>query len=94
MPTPRKKRSDNNTETNGENKRKDPEACLDVNEGIPSKPLPNKNLPEMIGAKKEDAPKEEKKGKAKDGIEKALDILDEYYEETPPRDQRFHHDEE
>ncbi len=75
-----------------------PEACIDINEGMPMKAMPTKCLPELIGASivaSEPTPKDAKKIiSKKDGMKQALDILDEYYKDTPPRDPRFPQHEE
>jgi hypothetical protein len=73
---------------------KEPEACSDINEGIPVNPLPTKGLPELKGGTEQEREEKTPYKKKRDGMEKALEILDEYYKDTPKRDQRFHHDEE
>lgn len=77
----------------------DADSCTEINEGIPTKPLPKEGLPQFKEMQPDPELEESKtksdKVKAKrDGMEKALEILDEYYDETPKRDIRFHHDEE
>ncbi|HIH24290.1 TPA: hypothetical protein HA251_04620 [Candidatus Woesearchaeota archaeon] len=77
----------------------DADSCTEINEGIPTKPLPKEGLPQFKEMQPdpdlEDAKaKGEGKKKRRDGMETALEILDEYYDETPKRDIRFHHDEE
>ena len=74
------------------------DACIDINEGMMMKAMPTKCLPELIGASvvaSEPTPKDAKKTIAKkDGMQQALEILDEYYKDTPPRDPRFPQHEE
>jgi hypothetical protein len=82
------------------------DACYELNEGIPTRPLPTKGLPQMHGvmevekepeskkhSKNPGANKETAKPK-KDGMQIAMDILDEYYEGTPAPDLRFRQHEE
>jgi len=58
----------------------------ETNEDIPSTPPPANKLPLGTGPKEKKQPK--------DGVDKALEILDEYYKDTPARDPRFPHDDD
>jgi hypothetical protein len=47
--------------------------------------------PELLEAEKKQAEKHATKGAQKDGIDKAMEILDAYYEETPRRNPHIDH---
>jgi hypothetical protein len=53
-----------------------------ANEDIPAKPLPTTSLPTPNKGELQHHEPHEKK----DGMDKAMDILDEYYDQTPTRD--------
>lgn len=62
----------------------------DMPERVPStKNLPHLNKIELDEDQKNSSKKNNKKGK--DSFDKAMDILDEYYDKTPPRNERFDH---
>ena len=69
----------------------DPDAAIDANESIPDDSPPKEGLPNLG---KEVEHEEKKKGSKKDGVDKAMDILDEYFEGVPPRNERFQHDDD
>jgi hypothetical protein len=62
---------------------KDPDAHADMNEDIPEVPPSTENLPELV-----------KEKHRKDGMDKALDIIDEYYEGVPKPNPNFQHDDD
>lgn len=79
------------------------ESCYEINEGIPTRPLPTKNLPQMHGIMEVEKEPESKPRNPKtnlsnkpkrDGMEIAMEILDQYYEGTPIPDPRFRQHEE
>jgi hypothetical protein len=63
-------------------------AHAEANEDIPVAAPPAKNLPPM-----QHQEVKEKKSK-KDGVDKALEMMDEYYEGVPPPNPHFQHDDD
>jgi hypothetical protein len=70
----------------------DEDGHCEINEDMPLRPLPTDNLPQLKKLDVEEQPtKPVKKGKSKtnsklnnkSGVDKAMDILDQYYEGTP-----------
>lgn len=63
-------------------------AIADLSEDFPEEAPPAKDLPRLTKL-----PAEEQKA-GKDGIDRAMDMLDEYMEGVPPRNPDVPHDEE
>ena len=64
----------------------------DMNEDIPFKPAPDKNLPELHNLPEPEV--EEKKPSKDDKYDKAMKILDDYYKGVPLRNPTLEHEED
>ena len=73
-------------EQNVEHREAEADAIDALNEDVPINPMPKENLPHIKKMEVEDEPKN--KG---DGVEKALEQLDDYYKDTPKRNPHFDH---
>jgi hypothetical protein len=68
----------------------DASAHEDMNEDLPSTAPPAQGLPPI---KRREVEEDEKikKSKKKDGMDKAVDMIDDYYKDTPKRDPSYDH---